>query len=147
MVFIQFKFIVVLDIHLIIIEFFRLQKRPIFFIVLYPKFGFQKFVSNEKCQIRMRCLQNYFVTESKVMGENSSQKGVLNYEQSLISAREQRSGQNARARLSEPATRSERRVSCAFLARTFFLSQVKGVRSSSSNENTMINSIIRVILG
>lgn len=138
MVFIQVKFIVVLHIHLIIIEFFRLQKKADIFHCAEIRI---------KRKMPDRCLQKYFVAGSKVMGENSSQKGVLNYEQSLISARDQTSGQNARARLREPATRSERRVSCVFLARTFFLSQVKGVRSSSSNENTMINSIIRVILG
>ena len=145
MVFIQVKFIVVLHIHLIIIEFFRLQKKADIFHCAVP----QSWVSEIRIKRKMpdRCLQNYFVAGSKVMGENSSQKGVLNYEQSLISARDQRSGQNARARLREPATRSERRGSCVFLARTFFPSQVKGVRSSSSNDNTMINSIIRVILG
>lgn len=81
---------------------FPLAKKGRYFHCPVPQIWVSEIRIKRKCQIRMRCLQNYFVTESKVMGENSSQKGVLNYEQSLTSARDQRSGQNARARLKEP---------------------------------------------
>lgn len=87
-VFIQVKFIVALHIHLIIIEFFRLQKKADIFHCPVPQIWVWEIRIKQKMPDRDEMLTKYFVTGSKVMGENSSQKGVLNYEQSLISARD-----------------------------------------------------------